>query len=193
MHLHRPDRVHWVYFLHPVLLDPVTLERVLLLLHLGIRVQIFHGHSTLDTAQHEALLVGETPDSASLVLEVRLALLQGVGHVAYVPYQYFPAGRAHHQLLAAHAYRVHLLALVVAAAADGGSRVPQLDMVVPAARQDAVHFVAVLHALDGVGVCPHAALCRGVEVERFESVVEAAAVRMDGVLKMGLQYWGARC
>lgn len=49
------DGVDWVNLLNVVLLEPVTLEGVLLLLNLRARVQVFHGHSAFDGAQHVTL------------------------------------------------------------------------------------------------------------------------------------------
>lgn len=150
-----PDSVHRIYLLQPVLLDPVTLERILLLLHLRVGVQILDGDSPLDAAQHETLLVREAPDRPRLILQAGLPLLQRVRHVPDVPDQYLPSGRSHHQFLAAHAHRVHLVALVVVAAANRGAGVPQFQVVVPAAGEDTVYLAAVFDATDGVAVGTH--------------------------------------
>lgn len=79
------DGVDRVDLLDPVLLDAVALKRVLLLLDVGVRVQIFDGDSALDTAENVALLVRETLQATSLEFEAGLALLLYVTHAAKVP------------------------------------------------------------------------------------------------------------
>ena len=54
-----PDGIDGEDLLDAVLLEPMAFERVLLLLHFWRRVQVLHGHTTLDARHNVALLVGD--------------------------------------------------------------------------------------------------------------------------------------
>ena len=73
-------------------LQPMALKGILLLLHLGARVQILHRHPALDTAQHVPAGVGEGSYAAGLELEAGVSSLLHVAHVAQVPYEHLATG-----------------------------------------------------------------------------------------------------
>lgn len=178
--IHRVDKLNAIR-----ILGPMTLEGVLLFLHFGARIEVLDSHTTLDGAEHKALLVGEAADAARLVLEVGLAALLHVAHVAQVPHEHFPLSRAHDKLVATHRHGVHLFRLGKRPSTSGRPRIPQLHSAVPASSDDHIGLGAVLHTPHGVIVRANNGLSIAVEVKRthMEVFATSAAPGMHSILK----------
>ena len=175
------DGVHRVDVLHAGLLDTVTLEGVFLLLYLWAGVEVLHGNSAFNRAEHVAQLVGEAADAARLVLERRLLLLKRLRHVTQVPDMHLPAGGAHNQPVATRAQSVYTVRLGVHAGAARLPGVPQFDVVVPATGDDDASFCGVLDAADRRPVLAHHRLRAAVEIKHLRGGGEhRAGVRDAG-------------
>lgn len=128
------DREHGVYTAR---LCPVALERVALLLHLLGEVKVFDRDPALDRADGKALCVGEALDGTGLVLERRLALLDGAVQLAVeVEHDDLAPGERRHELGAHHRHGEDLAGDVALADASGTAEVPEADGAVPAAAGD---------------------------------------------------------